>query len=161
MNSRKISNARENRKSCTVSERLLWSILRARQLCDLKFRREHSIGGFIADFACEAMKLVVEVDGGYHDQIGAQDIGREQSLRKLGWDVLRFSDKDVEEDAEAVARAIARHLRLAYSFRRRDGGGSGVRARSSRINKYLAKSSTPSPQPRSSAPTLQREGRDV
>jgi very-short-patch-repair endonuclease len=115
MNSRKISNAREHRKSCTVSEGLLWSVLRARQVCDLKFRREHSIGGFIADFACEAMKLVVEVDGGYHDQTVERDVAREKILRELGWDVLRFSDKDVEEDVEAVARAIATHLRLAYS----------------------------------------------
>ena len=136
MTSRKISSAREHRKLCTVTEGLLWSILRARQVCDLKFRREHPIGGFIADFACEAVKLVVEIDGGYHDQMGEQDVAREKTLRELGWDVLRFSDKDVEADVEAVAIAIARHLQLPYSFRRRDGGGSGMRVRSSRANKH-------------------------
>jgi very-short-patch-repair endonuclease len=60
MTSKRISNARECRKRSTPSEGLLWSILRARQLCGLKFRREHPIGGFIADFACEAKMLVVE-----------------------------------------------------------------------------------------------------
>ncbi|MGV3483705.1 MAG: endonuclease domain-containing protein [Planctomycetaceae bacterium] len=145
MNSRKIYNARERRKSCTVSEGLLWSVLRARQVCDLKFRREHPIGGFIADFACEAMKLVVEIDGGYHDLTGKQDVVRENTLRELGWDVLRFSDKEVEGDIEAVARAIATHLGLKYSFRRRAGGGSGTRARSSRTSEHLLGPSSPSP----------------
>ena len=128
MTNRRILNARENRKRSTKSEGLLWSVLRANQLCELKFRREHPIGNFIADFACEAIKLVVEIDGGYHDQIGEQDIEREKTLRSLGWDVIRFSDDDVEQDAEAVARAIAKHLQLEYSFKKRYSGGSGMKA---------------------------------
>ncbi len=123
-----ILNARENRKHQTVSEGLLWSVLRSKQLCDLKFRREHPIEGYIADFACESQKLVVEIDGGYHDQTADCDIEREAVLRSLGWEVIRFSDKDVEQDAEAVARAIAKHLKLEYSFTKRKGGGSGMRA---------------------------------
>jgi very-short-patch-repair endonuclease len=146
MNKRRILHARENRKRSTTSEGLLWSILRANQLCNLKFRREHPIGKFIADFACEARKLVVEIDGGYHDQIGEQDIEREKVLRTLGWDVIRFTDKDVEQDAEAVAHAIAKHLHLEYSFNKRNGSGSGM--------KVLG----PSPKPRSSSSTLPGEG---
>ncbi len=128
MTGKRISNARERRRQSTPSEGLLWSILRARQLCGLKFRREHPIGGFIADFACEAKKIVVEIDGGYHDQTGEQDEARERMLRELGWDVLRFSDEDVERDAEAVGQAIAKYLRLEYSFQKRSGGGSGIKA---------------------------------
>ena len=161
MTSKKTSNARERRKQCTASEGLLWSILRARQVCGLKFRREHPIGGFIADFACEAKKLVVEIDGGYHDQIGEHDVAREKTLRQLGWDVLRFSDEDVEQDTEAVGRAIAKHLQLEYSFGRRSGGGAGIKARRCRIGRHSPKSITPSPKPRSSASTLPREGEDV
>ena len=104
MTSKRISNARERRKQATVSEGLLWSILRARQLCNLKFRREHPICGFIADFACEEQKLVVEIDGGYHDQTAEKDLARENALRELGWNVARFSD----EDAEAVGRSCNR-----------------------------------------------------
>ena len=122
-----ISNARERRKQRNASEGLLWSILRGRQLCGLKFRREHPIDRFIADFACEAKKLVVEVDGGYHDEIGDRDIEREVRLRQLGWDVIRFRDEDVTADAEAVGQAIAKHLRLEYFFHRRGGGNSGMK----------------------------------
>lgn len=129
MTSRQISNARDRRQRSTTSEGLLWSILRARQLSGLKFRREHPIGGFIVDFACEARRLVVEIDGDYHEQIGEQDIAREKALRELGWDVIRFSDKDVERDAESVGRAIANHLQIDYSFKRRNGKGSGMKAR--------------------------------
>ena len=60
--------------------------------------------------------LVVEIDGGYHDKIGEQDVVREKKLRELGWDVLRFSDENVEHEAEAVGRAIAKHLRSAIAM---------------------------------------------
>ncbi len=128
MTSKRISNARERRKQRTASEGILWSILRARQLCGLKFRREHPIGCFIADFACEAKKLVVEIDGGYHDLTGEQDVAREKILCELGWDILRFSDEDVEQDAEVVGQAIAKHLQLAYSFQKRSQRGSGMKS---------------------------------
>jgi very-short-patch-repair endonuclease len=155
------SNARDNRKLKTVSEGLLWSILRAHQLCGLKFRREHPIGGFIADFACEAKKLVIEIDGGYHDQTTAQDIEREKTLRSLGWDVIRFTDKEVEQDAESAARAIARHLQLDYSLSKRHGGSSGMKAQARsqhQASSEPADDSGPSPKPRSSASTLPRGG---
>ena len=129
MTSKRILNARERRKRIAPSEGLLWSILRARKLFGLKFRREHPMGGFIADFACEAKMLVVEIDGGYHDRIEEQDVAREMILRELGWDVVRFTDSDVEQDAEAIGQAIAKHLGLEYSFQRRKGGGSGMRLR--------------------------------
>lgn len=158
MTSHRVSNARERRKQSTVSEGLLWSILRARQLCNLKFRREHPIDGFIADFACEEVKLVIEIDGGYHDQTGERDIAREKVLRELGWDVVRFIDKDVEQNAEAVGRAIAKHLGLEYSLQKLVGGGSGLMAQRGRTGPASAKKSLPSP--RCVRPS-QGEGEDV
>ena len=160
MTSKPISNARGRRRQSTPSEGLLWSILRARQLGELKFRREHPVGGFIVDFACEAKKLVVEIDGGYHDQIGEQDVAREEILRELGWDVIRFSDEDVEKDAKAVGQAIAKLLRLEYTFQKRTGAGSGMKVLH-RTGRRSPKPSGPSPKPRSSASTLSREGEDV
>jgi very-short-patch-repair endonuclease len=121
--------AKHNRKKSTVSEGLLWSILRARQVCNLKFRREHPIGGYIVDLACVEKKLVIEVDGGYHDLIGTKDLQRQEVLTKLGWNVIRFSDKDIEDNAEAAARLIANYLGLEYSFECRNGNGSGMRKR--------------------------------
>ena len=100
--------------------------MRAKQVCGLKFRRQHPIGPWIADFACPEKMLVVEVDGGYHDVRQEEDIRRQKSIEQLGWMVIRFSDKDVEQDAETVARAIAKQLDLAYEFKRRKATGSGM-----------------------------------
>ena len=118
--------ARERRQNKTVSEGLLWSVLRARQLCGLKFRREHSIGPYITDFACLSHHVVVEVDGGCHDLTIESDLQRQAYLKSEGWKVIRFNDKDVEEDTEAVARAIAKEVGLEYRFERRGGRGSGM-----------------------------------
>jgi very-short-patch-repair endonuclease len=100
--------ARSLRQTQTVSEGLLWSALRARQLCSLKFRRQHPIETWIVDFACPEQRLIVEIDGGYHDDVVEQDLKRQQHFESMGWKVLRFGHKDVEENAEAVARAIAK-----------------------------------------------------
>ena len=118
--------ARSLRKTQTVSEGLLWSVLRARQLCGLKFRRQHLIEPWIVDFACPEQMLVVEIDGGYHDNVVEHDLKRQKHLESMGWKVIRFRDKDVEEDAEAVARAIARELNLEYKFSPRKATGSGM-----------------------------------
>jgi leucyl-tRNA synthetase len=119
--------ARSLRKTQTVSEGLLWSVLRARQLCGLKFRRQHSIEPWIVDFACPEQMLVVEIDGGDHDHVVGSDLRRQRHLESRGWKVIRFSDKDVAVDAEAVARAIARGLNREYAFRPRQATGSGMR----------------------------------
>jgi very-short-patch-repair endonuclease len=122
------ARARSSRKNQTRSEGLLWSVLRANQLCGLRFRRQHPIGPWITDFACPEKRFVVEIDGGYHDATVAEDIRRQEHLQQHGWTVIRFSDKDVEEDVEVVLRAIARELGLPYEFKRRQGGGSGMKS---------------------------------
>ena len=119
--------ARTLRTTQTVSEGLLWSVLRARQLCGLKFRRQHPIGPWIADVACPQQMLVVEIDGGYHDKVVENDLQRQRPLESMGWKVIRFRDNDVAVDVEAVARAIARELNLEYAFRPRKATGSGLR----------------------------------
>ena len=130
MNQKSSSNAttraRSLRENQTKSEGLLWSILRAKQVCGLKFRRQHPIGLWIVDFACPEKMLVVEIDGGYHDKTQEGDIGRQKSIEQLGWKFLRFTDEDVEEDAEAVARAVAKALNVSYEFKKRKATGSGM-----------------------------------
>ena len=125
-NSNTKTRARSLRKNQTSSEGLLWSVLRAKQVCGLKFRRQHSIGPWIVDFACPEKMLVIEIDGGYHDETQEEDIRRQKSIEQLGWKVLRFTDEDVEEDAEAVARAVAKALNVPYEFRKRKATGSGM-----------------------------------
>jgi very-short-patch-repair endonuclease len=120
------TRTRSLRKSQTTSEGLLWSVLRAKQLCGLRFRRQHRIEPWIVDFACPQKRLAVEIDGGYHDNVVDDDLKRQQHLEALRWKVIRFSSKEVEEDAEAVARTIARALNLPYAFEPHTATGSGM-----------------------------------
>ena len=121
--------ARKLRCRRTESETLLWELLRAKQLCGLKFRQQHFVDPFYADFACVAKKAIIEVDGGYHDSIGQEDINRQAYLERLGWQVIRFSDEEVLSDVEAVVRQIAKELRVEYSFQHRDRSGAGMQMR--------------------------------
>jgi very-short-patch-repair endonuclease len=111
--------AREPRARQTEAESLLWYALRGRRLCGLKFRRQYPIRSFIADFACIEKKLVVEIDGGYHDYTYEGDMSRQAKIEEDGWSVIRFSNEEVLADVEAVAIAIARHLGLEAEFRGR------------------------------------------
>jgi adenine-specific DNA-methyltransferase len=91
--------AKSLRAEQTEAEGLLWSVLRGKQLSKMKFRRQHPIGPFFADFACESKRLVVELDGGYHDSIQDEDLQRQQFITSQGWSVLRFSN-DVLQDVD-------------------------------------------------------------
>src|SRR6056297_2406540 len=103
------SHARELRVRQTEAESLLWYVLRSRRLGGLKFRRQYPIEPFITDFACVEKRLVVEIDGGYHEHIDEKDQTRQQQIEHAGWTVLRFRNEDVLGDVEAVAVAIAKY----------------------------------------------------
>ncbi len=93
-------HAKALRQNQTTAESLLWELLRARQVSGLKFRRQHTIGPFVADFACRERKIIVELDGESHDHKTEEDRARDQTLRDLGWQVIRFTNEDVISDAE-------------------------------------------------------------
>jgi very-short-patch-repair endonuclease len=78
--------------------------LRAGRLHGLKFRRQHPIPPYIADFYCESAKLVVEVDGSQHDE--ASDAVKTRTLEARGLRLLRFWDNDVLSNTQAVLEAI-------------------------------------------------------
>ena len=80
----------------------------------MKFRRQHPIGPFFADFACAELRCIIEIDGGYHDYRYDQDQSRQRFLENEGWKVIRFANEDVLEDVDAVAMSIARQLQLDY-----------------------------------------------
>ena len=109
-------NARKLRAAQTKAESLLWYVLRGRRLCGLKFRRQYAIKPFIADFACIEKRLIIEIDGGYHDCVEERDKSRQKQLEASGWTVLRFTNEVVLSDVEAVAIAIARFLGLEAEF---------------------------------------------
>lgn len=105
---RNIERSRDLRKHHTDAESRLWNALRDRRLCGAKFRRQCAIGPFIADFACFASKLVIELDGGGHadPMITARDQNRSRWLEHHGWRVLRFWNTDVLFEFEAVLLRI-------------------------------------------------------
>ena len=106
-----LEHRRELRRRATKLEQLLWWALRNRRQDGLKFRRQHSIGPFIVDFVCLEKKLVVELDGDYHDYVVEKDERRQRYLEAQGFRVIRFLNEEVLDDLEAVALAIVRSAR--------------------------------------------------
>ena len=87
--------AKELRWKMTPAETALWERLKTKQLHGLKFRRQHPIHYFILDFYCHAHQLVVEVDGGIHQQQRDYDDARTQWLNQRGFQVIRFTNDEV------------------------------------------------------------------
>ena len=121
-----VRRARKLRERQTKAESILWDVLRAKRLCGLKFRRQHPVGPFIADFACVSKMQIIEIDGGYHDYQYEDDMGRQEFLENQGWSVIRFSNEEVLDDVEAVAIAIAKQLGLEPEFGKRKRMESGM-----------------------------------
>ena len=107
-----VSYCRHLRKHMTKAEVILWSRLRRGAMNGLRFRRQHPIGPFIADFACLKEKLVIEVDGPSHgtDEGKAYDARRTHFFKRNGWREMRVSNMDVYENLEGALSHIAREL---------------------------------------------------
>ena len=128
------NRARELRRTQTDAERKLWLHLRDRQLSGYKFRRQHPIGPYIADFACPDVHLVIELDGGHHTESIPYDEARTRWLVDHGWRVVRFWDNDALRETEAVLERIlallAEDPSPQPSPRRRGEGDHGPAPRS-------------------------------
>lgn len=97
-------HARTLRANATDAERKLWNHLRNRQLADLKFRRQATVGPYIADFLCVERSLIVEADGGQHGD--EQDRLRTSYLQSRGYSVLRFWNDDILRNMDGVLTMI-------------------------------------------------------
>lgn len=102
--------SRELRNNMTDAERVLWARLRGKQLLDVQFYRQKPIGPFIADFYCHAAALVIEVDGGQHYEAehARKDAERDKYLAEAGLLVLRFDNRQVLLETDAVIEKILR-----------------------------------------------------
>ncbi|MGA9865525.1 MAG: DUF559 domain-containing protein [Acetobacteraceae bacterium] len=101
--------ARKLRREATVVEQRLWRALRESAL-PWKFRRQHPIGRRIADFACPACKLVIELDGGQHAAEMSEDAARSAELAAHGYRVIRFWNNEVTENLDGVLRRVLAEL---------------------------------------------------
>ena len=99
--------AAQNRKHPTEAEAALWECLKENQL-GAKFRRQHIVGPFIGDFVCIPLKLVVEIDGGYHNlpELQVSDKDRDAWLQSRGYTVIRFTNDEVLGDIDNVSKTI-------------------------------------------------------
>jgi very-short-patch-repair endonuclease len=102
--------ARQLRLEQTNAERKLWANLRSRAFQGVKFRRQHPVGNYTADFCCPDRKLIIELDGGHHASIAGQDLERTASLEDLGYRVLRFWNGDVLARLDSVLQQIELEL---------------------------------------------------
>ncbi len=104
--------AKQHRKESTEAEDILWQHLRNRKLKGYKFRRQHPVAGYIPDFVCIERKLIVEVDGGYHDD-GEQkqfDISRSKWLNEHDYNIVRVTNDEVIQQTQLVLKKIAETL---------------------------------------------------
>ena len=108
VNGRQRSLAKQFRRTMTRGETLLWRYLKAHHLDGLGFRRQVPMGKFIADFACHAARVIVEIDGPSHDFESRlrHDENRDVWIASQGYVVLRFSNEDVLTNLEGVLEVI-------------------------------------------------------
>ena len=104
--------ARELRKNLTKAEKLMWSQLSKKQL-GVKFRRQHPIDQYIADFYCHELRLVIEVDGEIHNEpdIFENDRNRDSVMKDLGINVLRFSNSQIINSITEVRYIVLESIR--------------------------------------------------
>ena len=110
-----ISRARELRKQSTDAERLLWSRLRDRRLMGLKFKRQCPFGRYIVDFVCKGRNLIIEIDGGHHQEQQAFDLSRTAWLNSRGYTVIRYWNSELLADIDSVLESIRMKLEARRS----------------------------------------------
>jgi len=102
-----MASARRFRRQLSLPEMLLWRLLRLKRR-ELRFRRQHPVGPYVADFYCPAAKAVIEIDGTVHNWRQDADGSRDAHMESLGLKIIRVAAADVLADPEAVADGIYR-----------------------------------------------------
>jgi very-short-patch-repair endonuclease len=137
-----VALCRQMRGGPTDPEAWLWSCLRGRRLGGAKFRRQRPLGRYIADFCCDDLKLVVELDGSGHAQQKEYDAARDAELGATGHRVIRIANTDIAADPDAVLAGIIRAIDERRSssplaHRAAEGGGLAPPPRPSQIETRL------------------------
>ena len=105
--------AKENRQHLTEAEAIIWYQVRDRKMEGFKFRRQHPIAGYIPDFVCLEQKLIIEIDGGYHDEAAQKkfDGARQSWLAEKGFEMIRFTNEEVTTNLKEVLKTITKKLK--------------------------------------------------
>ena len=127
--------ARELRRNQTEVERVFWNHVRGRRLSGFKFRRQHPIGPFVADFVCLEQRLIVELDGGQHAENVEEDRKRSRFLESRGYRILRFWNNEVFENMEGVLQTVLSVLNGASPSPRPSPPESGERGNTTTLER--------------------------
>lgn len=129
--------ARNMRAAPADAEVIVWRQLRAHRFAGHKFKRQQPIGNYIADFVCFEAKLIVEVDGGQHNDSAADKL-RDEWLRSQGFTVLRFWNNEVSQNLDGVLTRILEALTPSPSVPPPPGGREAVRLDAVLANERLS-----------------------
>ena len=107
-----LKQARNLRRNMTTQERKLWQLLRNSSLGGFKFRRQVPIGNYVADFVCELKNIIIEIDGGQHNDknVIEHDKNRTTYFNSLGYKVLRFWNTEIDKQIDDVCGVILEEL---------------------------------------------------
>lgn len=112
----KLELAKKMRRQMTLGERCFWNMVRHEKFEGFHFRRQQVIHGFIADFFCNDLNLVIEIDGGIHEEQKDYDKLRDQIINRYGIRIIRFTNEEVLNNGE---RVLAKIKELAYPVDKR------------------------------------------
>jgi very-short-patch-repair endonuclease len=102
----KVSKSRDLRRDCSRAEKICWHLIRDRRINGIKFRRQHPIGPYFADFACISKKLIIEIDGEHHAFQVEADARRTAVMEREGWRVIRFWANEIVQNPEGIWASI-------------------------------------------------------
>src|SRR6185295_19519325 len=107
-----LGRAKRLRRKSTFAEEALWQRLRDRKFLGLKFRRQVPIGPYVADFYCHERKLVLELDGGVHDeeQQKVHDENRDANLKALGFRIVRFTNDELLRNPDSFLEKVRQQI---------------------------------------------------
>lgn len=106
--------ARYLRNNQTPQERKIWTIIRNRQFFGYRFLRQYCIGSYIVDFICREKKIIIEIDGGQHNQSSdiEYDIQRTEYLNSKGYKVIRFWNNDIDKNLDGVYKRLKQEFEI-------------------------------------------------
>lgn len=106
----------ELRNSMTDAEKTLWEFLRRKRLNGLRFRRQHGIGPYVADFYHAESMTVIEIDGSVHSDpdVADADEWREGYLREQGYQIIRFTNREVFENTDLVLETLLEFIKKTF-----------------------------------------------
>ena len=109
-----LEKAKYLRKNMTPQERKLWQLLRNHQFYGYEIRRQYPIDKYIVDFICRSKKIIIEIDGGQHnnEKYIEYDEKRTKDLNKLGYRVIRFWNNDIDKNIEGVYKTLQKEFNL-------------------------------------------------